>query len=562
MKKLSIRKVLCALLSIAMICGMFAGCSAKEDTPATTRSTDPISLEDANTTQTEFEVMAGISALNEGYDKNTLLQEMQQTAGISITWNAMNEGLTEQVNIRIAGDDLPDAFQSAGISELDIATMGADGTIIDLTPYITPEIMPNLYKIFEEYPEYKTSITYDDGAIYSLPSAALMGTAAVGADEDYQIGAIPQYAMINKAWLDYLNLEIPTNIEELETVLQAFADNDMSHTYYGNDAGTTIPLSIGFDEWCWGQNIFYAAFGFTNWNGLNYMVDDNGQVYHVASTDGYRDAVTWFSGLYNKGLVDTEMFSVDSSQYIARCSSGYVGVGVWWYIEELMGDKSEDYVFLPFLCGEDGTYGVDLHVGTSVGRTDLLITKECESPANLLKFYDLWYTGESYMQLNYAPIDIYYYNGQDENGRWIALSEEESVEKYGISAGELKGRYEVYGPKLCLSEYYETTFNMEPRAIERLEDLWNYWLAKVDTEKSHGLRGDLTYTVSEKEIDAEYASDFDSYVQEMEALWIKNGGPTDAEWEAYLESLKAWHMDELVQVRQDAYDRYLEKSAQ
>ena len=24
-------------------------------------------------------------------------------------------------------------------------------------------------------------------------------------------------------------------------------------------------MSTGFDEWCWGQNIFYAGFGFTNW---------------------------------------------------------------------------------------------------------------------------------------------------------------------------------------------------------------------------------------------------------------------------------------------------------
>ena len=39
----------------------------------------------------------------------------------------------------------------------------------------------------------------------------------------------------------------------------------MSHTYYGNAAGSTIPMSTGFDEWCWGQNIFYSGFGFTNW---------------------------------------------------------------------------------------------------------------------------------------------------------------------------------------------------------------------------------------------------------------------------------------------------------
>ena len=39
----------------------------------------------------------------------------------------------------------------------------------------------------------------------------------------------------------------------------------MSAKVYGNAPGSTIPMSTGFDEWCWGQNIFYAGFGFTNW---------------------------------------------------------------------------------------------------------------------------------------------------------------------------------------------------------------------------------------------------------------------------------------------------------
>ena len=47
---------------------------------------------------------------------------------------------------------------------------GAEGILIPLEDYITEENTPNLYKIFQDYPEYKGSITAPDGHIYSLLS--------------------------------------------------------------------------------------------------------------------------------------------------------------------------------------------------------------------------------------------------------------------------------------------------------------------------------------------------------------------------------------------------------
>lgn len=50
----------------------------------------------------------------------------------------MSDFLSEQVGIKIAGNDLPDAFMGVGFSNLDIAEYGEDGTFIDLTPTSTP----------------------------------------------------------------------------------------------------------------------------------------------------------------------------------------------------------------------------------------------------------------------------------------------------------------------------------------------------------------------------------------------------------------------------------------
>ena len=182
-----------------------------------------------NTDQTEFHVVSGISALSSGYDGNPVLEEMMEAAGVKINWEVMSDSLGEQVNIRITGGDLPDAFQAVGFSNYDLARYGRGGTFLDLTPYITPEIMPNLYKILEENPSIRAAITQDDGGIYGLPSAEMMGTGAIGDEKDMSIHSIQQFSMINKRWLDDLGLPVPETVEELKAALQAFKDNDMSH---------------------------------------------------------------------------------------------------------------------------------------------------------------------------------------------------------------------------------------------------------------------------------------------------------------------------------------------
>ncbi len=147
----------------------------------------------ANTdvSQTEFSIMGGMGALSTSYDKKDVLNQLQEETGIHIDWNTMSESLGEQVNIRIAGGDLPDAFIGVGFSNYDISRYGDDGTFIDLTPYLTEEYMPNLTKILEENPDIRKAITMDDGYIYGLPAGERMGTAGIGAEEDYSIFSIP-----------------------------------------------------------------------------------------------------------------------------------------------------------------------------------------------------------------------------------------------------------------------------------------------------------------------------------------------------------------------------------
>ena len=544
-----------ASIALVGIAASLAGCGG-----GNTNQVEPGTV-NTNTDQTEFSIISGISALSSGYDDNPVLKEMAENAGISITWETMSDSLSEQVNIRIAGNDLPDAFNAVGFSNYDLTNYGQDGTFIDLTPYITEEYMPNLTKILDEHPDIRAAITMDDGCIYGLPAGEQMGTAGVGKAEDYNIYTIPQYSMINKTWLDELDLEVPTTLDELHDVLVAFQENDMA-TMYGNDAGQTIPLSFGIDQWCWGQNIYYAGFGFTNWTNdvcADLLLQPDGTVNFVSDDDNYRAALEYFHGWFTEGLIDQEVFSQDDTQYMAKCSQGRVGVATWWYIEELMGDHADDYVFLPVLDGPDGTHNVTVRDGGGINSGSLSITSACESPINLLKFYDQWYIPENTMQLQYGPIGTYF-TGQDENGLWQSVTDEEAQAQFGKSAGELKSEMEVAGPKLILSDYYANVFEMEPRAQERLNDLYDYWMQYVDDTTTYPI--DCVFTSDELDTIDRYRVDFENFVAEQEAAWLRDGGITDETWAAYKDNLNSYGMDKLLEVYQAAYDRYVETAGE
>ena len=544
-----------ASIALVGIAASLAGCGG-----GNTNQVEPGTV-NTNTDQTEFNIISGISALSSGYDDNPVLKEMAENAGISITWETMSDSLSEQVNIRIAGNDLPDAFNAVGFSNYDLTNYGQDGTFIDLTPYITEEYMPNLTKILDEHPDIRAAITMDDGCIYGLPAGEQMGTAGVGKAEDYNIYTIPQYSMINKTWLDELGLEVPTTLDELHDVLVAFQENDMA-TMYGNDAGQTIPLSFGIDQWCWGQNIYYAGFGFTNWTNdvcADLLLQPDGTVNFVSDDDNYRAALEYFHDWFTEGLIDQEVFSQDDTQYMAKCGQGRVGVATWWYIEELMGDHADDYVFLPVLDGPDGTHNVTVRDGGGINSGSLSITSACESPINLLKFYDQWYIPENTMQLQYGPIGTYF-TGQDENGLWQSVTDEEAQAQFGKSAGELKSEMEVAGPKLILSDYYANVFEMEPRAQERLTDLYDYWMQYVDDTTTYPI--DCVFTSDELDTIDRYRVDFENFVAEQEAAWLRDGGITDETWAAYKDNLNSYGMDKLLEVYQAAYDRYVETAGE
>ena len=507
--------------------------------------------------QTNFSIFAGISALSPDNSEKPLVQQMNEAMGVTIEWNCVSgDTLTEKKNLILnAGSDLPDALMAASLTDSELLTYGGNGLLIPLEDYINEETMPNLMKIVEKRPEMLATCTMPDGHIYGLPGISEMGFEYTDGNT-YYIGAIPQFTAINTDWLEAVGMEMPTTVDELHDVLVAFRDQDVN----GNgDPTDEIPLSFIFPEkngsWCAGLGTLLAPFGCTDYQADHRAIED-GKVYYQAASEEYKNAIAYYHDWFEEGLIDIEIFSQDSSQYIAKGNGEdpRLGVFVWWEIPEVVGEeRAESYEYLPILEGPDGTYGVNLNEMGTTSHNSFSVTNACENPELLLKWVDQMYDPINSMQAIYGPIGVYWDEEPDENGCYSMRELKE-----GETAGELKSKSELLGPTEQLTEDYGTYYYLEDRAQERLNDLESFWFNYVDSTEYYP---SVTYTADEIEVINDKLSDIKALTEEKVAHWLRDGG-IEEEWDQYLQDLDNMGLQEVVGAWQEAYDRYQEALAQ
>ena len=73
---------------------------------------------------------------------------------------------------------------------------------------------------------------------------------------------------------------------------------------------------------------------------------------------------------------------------------------------------------------------------------------------------------------------------------------------------------------------------------------------------------DCVYTQDELDTIDKWRVDFETFVAEQEATWLRDGGITDETWAAYKENLNSYGMQDLLETYQAAYDRYVQTAGE
>ncbi|WDH97752.1 ABC transporter substrate-binding protein [Paenibacillus urinalis] len=473
------------------------------------------------------------AALAPEYSEMEIFKRLEEETNVNIEWeNIPDTDFAEKKNLLLASGNLPDAFYGAGFSDYELINYGEDGTIIPLEELIE-QYAPNLKALLDRRPDIKTSITAPDGHIYGLPSW-----------EENNLGTNPFFHIINKKWLDKLGLNMPKTLDEYTEALVAFKTQDPN----GNDKADEIPLSFMHMQWCMDIAGMFGAFGLPD--NLEHRIVRDGKVIFTATQPEYKEALKYFhEKWYKQGLIDPESFTQDAAQYLAKgkTTDETLGSYIWWEKEEVVGpERAQDYELLAPLIGPDGSQTIGRSNGGGPGRGAFVITKENQNPEITMRWIDQQYEPYMAAQIHWGPLDVVF--EKDENGKLVNLPLPD-----GTSAGEFRQKVApgTGGPGVITNEDFGKVVDMEPRAQQRAKDLEKYYDPYMEKENYPSIFFEPEELDNINKIETELIK----YVNTERGKFIVDGG-IDEQWDRYVETLEKMGLNELMEIYQNALDRY------
>lgn len=488
-------------------------------------------------------------------NKRTIFKRLQEKTNVEIDWTAIQaDQWSDKISLEMANTkNMTDFIFSAGFSDNDLLKYAKQGVIIPLEEYIDA-YMPNLQAVFEKYPEYRTMCTDTDGHIWALPWIEQLG------NEKTAIQTIGNMSFINKKWLDFLNLEVPTTVDEFEQVLIAFRDHASEiQAEFGID-GSIIPMSCIVNDGDQDPSLIINGFGegYGDADKARHIaVTNDKEVICSATQDGYKEGIEWLHKLYKEGLIDTESFTQEWSTYVAKGKSGRYGVCFSWDVANI--DNLEDWVPLSALTAD--TRNITPQNGSFTSGFDrgrCVVTAVAENPALVCAWLDQMYDPFQSPQNNWGTygedddFDIFELSKNAEGGEML-----KHAPLGDASPVEVREAESVGGPLAVLNDYYDVYVTCPDDAQYRLDWIKEYYTPDMNL--------DYVYpNVFMNQEDTKKLSDLQTDIEKLinanKSDWIMNGF-TDDDWNQYLSELDGYGLEEYLQIFQKYLDDYYADSA-
>ncbi|MCF2941297.1 ABC transporter substrate-binding protein [Paenibacillus alkaliterrae] len=467
-----------------------------------------------------------------------IFKRMEEATGIHINWkNYTHDIFAEKRNLALATGELPDAIFDAALGDYDLLKLAKDGTIIPLNDIIDNH-MPNLKKVLEQAPHYRSMITAPDGNIYSLPWIEELGE---GKESIHSVNNMP---WINVEWLNKLGLEMPKTTEELKQVLIAFKTQDPN----GNGIADEIPVSFIHSDGG-NEDIGFLAGSF----GLGYnwdytLVSDDGKVMFAPTDSGYKEAVKYFHELNAEGLIDVEAFTQDWNTFIAKGKEDRFGLYFTWDKANVTG-MNDKFDVMPALEGPNGWKNVTRTNGMGLDRGRFVITADNKNIEATAKWIDQCYDPHQSVMNNWGTFgdetlqNIFEWDEANKMLKHLPLN--------GTAPGELRGKTSVGGPLAILDSYYGKVTTKPDDAAWRLGLIKDTYVKDMKAENIYP-----RVFFSREELDrlSTIEADLRPYVLRKRAEWITNG-KVDSEWDSFLKELDRLGLQEWLKIKQDGYNR-------
>ena len=322
------KRIAAVLLAACMLASAFAGCSSETSTESSsaagsstagsTSSTSSGEPADLSAQTIEWSFFGNYAVGTDDPQDAYVLQRIQEEFNVKIDYSYQandSAQYMQQLNLLISSGDVPDVFLPMTYQQF--ALFARQGVLAEVPKEMLYENAPNMMAYVDKTDEDAWIFSQVDGVNYAVPVV-------------WPLGDHSRVNVIREDWLDAVGLEIPTNIEEFEAVLDAFRNGDPD----GNGQKDTYPIGCYLTSTAPNYvNIFPGLFGMFGSHPNQFMLDDSGNVTYGAIQPETKTALETLNRWYEAEYIDPEFYVDTQDTWLEKWVQGklgYIASSYWW----------------------------------------------------------------------------------------------------------------------------------------------------------------------------------------------------------------------------------------
>lgn len=497
-----------------------------------------------------------------------------------------NEQYGTVVQTRMAAaSDLPDLINLTPLDDVTALNLGINGQILDwlkpMEKYSRPDPLApeningdpslSLKQRLEKITPFAISLcTAPDGNMYWMPNARYRAPVKLADGtmvEDLDVVG----ACIRYDWLQKVNMEMPTTVEEFLEALRAFQKNDVN----GNGQKDEM-YSID----CYSYSFFS---GIAQWFGLTPGVvgidPNNDRVTSAWYQDGVKDYFKLLKQMVDEGLMDVGLVGATEEMFNQAIAENRIAglrtyANLTWFADLIKDDPDAEYATIAPIQAVEGIAPFMLCDSNKLVYDKYAMTKACteEVQEAIIHYYD-FATGTDVAKLlsnnGVEGVDYEFVDDERNPGRKVvkSLLTGTTQENYEAHVGGIS--FFLHGVPWMSGEDPDVLAKLNTGTVQDTLDGWEGsekgkrgFIRKIEqmVHRPYVISpfSSSTYAIptqEEQEVLTTYLTALNSYSDELGMNLILGNESLD-NWDSFMQKFRDLGLDEVIKVNDARYQRY------
>ncbi|MGC9347518.1 MAG: extracellular solute-binding protein [Anaerolineae bacterium] len=282
---------------------------------------------------------------------------------VAWTWSSADES-NQKYNLAMASGDMPDIMETIP-APIFVKMVEAD-LLMDLGSVWDAHASARWKEAFAQWGDLAWVRSKINGVRWGLPRVEIAG------QDDTCL-------WVRQDWLDRLGLQIPTTLDELYDVANAFVDEDIGSGAEGTTVGLLANQSFA-NSWYGSLDPFWGTYGLTtNWSTFGWSEDGDGNLRWDGIRPEAKDCLELLHTWYVDGLIRSDFYTLPTSECITDLAAGNCGMHFtpsWGANRDAVTNDPEcEWVFADIPAGPTGKHK---HTGNPLNNDVFACPKDFE----------------------------------------------------------------------------------------------------------------------------------------------------------------------------------------